>query len=116
MVHALFGAHLPHCPIVRTAGDRVEPDKAHPLVIEGPVGLVEELLPLRAHVVVPVVLARDEDLPNFHFVQDLDPELKLVGSAELGEVAAEDHEVGRRVHGLDFPRGTLHLFDEARVD
>src|SRR5438876_898100 len=66
VAHALLGTHLPHCPVVRAATDRVEADKAHTLVIESPVGLAEELPPLLSHVQIPVVLARDEDLPNLY--------------------------------------------------
>ncbi len=85
-------------------------------MIEGPVGLVEEPLPLCAHVVIPIVLAGDEHLSSLNFRQELNPERELVGSAELGQVAAEDQKVGRRVHRLHFTRGALDLLDEPRVD
>src|ERR1700730_6286512 len=41
VAHSLLGTHLPHRPVVRGAADRVEPDKAHTLVIKSPVGLAE---------------------------------------------------------------------------
>ena len=83
MVHALLGAHLPRRPIIRGAGHGIEPDEPHPLVIHAPVGLVEEPPPLCAHVVIPIVLAGDEDFSGLDFRQKLNPERELIGSAEL---------------------------------
>src|SRR5258705_7566957 len=116
VAHALLGTHLTHRPVVRAATDRVEADKAHTLVIESPVGLAEELPPLLSHVQIPVVLARDEDLPRLYLFKELIAELEFLDFAELRQVAAKDHEVGRRVHSLDLVRCAHHLFDEARVE
>ena len=116
MTHALLGTHLLRRPIVRTAADGVEPDKAHALVVEGPVGLTEQLAPFLARVEVPIVLARDEDLADVNFFQDLDTELEFLDLAKLGQVAAEDQEVGRRTHRLHLLGGAHRLFDEARIE
>src|SRR6202022_1488281 len=116
VAHALLWSHLPYRPVVRAATDRVEPDEAHTLVIESPVGLAEELPPFLSHVQIPVVLPRDEDLPNLYLFEELIAELEFLDFAKLGQVAAKDHEVGRRVHGLNLVRRAHHLFDEARVE
>ena len=91
-------------PIIRSAGHGVEADKTHPLVIHTPVGFVEESPPFRTHVVIPVVLARNEHLSSLDFRQELNPERELIGSAELGQVAAEDQKVGRQVDRLHWRR------------
>jgi hypothetical protein len=85
-------------------------------VVEGPIRLVEQPHPLFAHVVVPIVFARNEYLANLDFRQQLNAERKLVRSSELGKIAAEDQEVGRRAHILHFFGGTLHFLDEPRID
>src|SRR5918999_4676888 len=59
VAHALLWRHLLRCPVVRSPADRIEPDEAHALVIEGPVGLAEQLAPLLAHIQIPVMLTRD---------------------------------------------------------
>ena len=43
-------------------------------------------------------------------------ELEFLDLAELGQVAAEDQEVGGRIHGLDVFGGAHRLVDEARVE
>ena len=85
-------------------------------MIESPVGLAEQLPPLLAHVEVPVVLARNEDLADLHLLQDLIAELELLDLAKLGQVTAEDQEVGRRTHRLHLLGGTHRLVDEASVE
>ncbi len=49
-------------------------------------------------------------------LEDLGAELELDRVAELGQVAAEDQEVGRRVHRLDLLDRPHRLLDEAGVD
>lgn len=97
MPHSLFRAHLTRGPIVRAAADRVESDEAYVFVIEGPVGLAEQLLPLLAHVQIPVVLAWNEDLLRLYTFEDLDAVLEFFDRAELGDFAAENQEVGGRI-------------------
>src|SRR3989454_3319922 len=116
VAHALLGRHLLGGPVVGAAADRVESDEADALVVEGPVRRAEELLPLGAHVQVPVVLTRDEDFPDLHLLEDVVAETELDGIAELGEVTPVDQEVGRRRHRLDFLDRAGRLLDEARVD
>ncbi len=116
MIHALFGAHLADRPIIGTTADGIEADEAHPLVIEGPIRLAEELPPLLAHIQVPVVLAGDEIFLGLDLVEDPDPELQLFRLAELRQVPAENQEVGSRAHGLNFFRGPRDLVDETGVD
>src|SRR6202040_1287743 len=98
------------------ATDSVEPDKAHTLVIESPVGRPEELPPLLSHVQIPVVLARNEDLPNLYLFEELIAEFEFLDFAELGQVAAKDQEVGRGIHLLDLLSCAHHFVDEARVE
>ena len=62
------------------------------------------------------MLARDEDLADVNFFQDLHAELELLDLAKLGQVTAEDQEVGGRTHGLDLLGGTHHFVDEAGIE
>src|SRR3546814_17738110 len=78
--------------------------------------LAEALHPQIAQVEVPVVLAGDEQLLDRYLLQQLGAELELQGVAELGEVAAEDKEVGRRVHLHHFLERPHGLVDEALVE
>src|SRR3546814_11026777 len=57
-----------------------------------------------------------EQLLDRYLLQQLGAELELQGVAELGEVAAEDKEVGRRVHLHHFLERPHGLVDEALVD
>ena len=50
-----------------------------------------------------------------HLLQQLGAELQLHRVAELRQVAAEDHEVGRRAHRLHLLEGAHGLLDEASV-
>src|SRR2546425_7145970 len=100
VAHSLPGRHLLDGPEVGGAADRVEPDEPHAFVIEGPRRVPEELLPLHAHVEIPVVLAGDVELLDRHLFEDLGAELELHRVAELGDVAADDEEVGRGRHRL----------------
>ena len=62
------------------------------------------------------MLAGDEVLRDLDVLQELDAEFQLLDLAELGEVAAEDQEVGGRRHLLHVLRRAHHLVDEARVE
>ena len=62
------------------------------------------------------MLAGDEVLLDLQLADDLVAELQLDRVAELGEVAAEDQEVGCRVHRLDVVDRAHRLVDEAGVD
>src|SRR3546814_4043101 len=79
-------------------------DYVDALVLDAPRALAEALHPQIAQVEVPVVLAGDEQLLDRYLLQQLGAELELQGVAELGEVAAEAKEVGRRVHLHHFLR------------
>ena len=116
VAHPLLGRHLLGRPVVGPAGHGVEPDEPDTLVVERPVGLAEERGPLLTHVEVPVVLPRDEVLLDLHFLEQVRAEVELDRIAELGQVPAVDHEVGRRAHRLDFLEGPLGLLDEPGVD
>src|SRR3546814_11969741 len=56
------------------------------------------------------------DVCSSDLLQQLGAELELQGVAELGEAAAEDKEVGRRVHLHHFLERPHGLVDEALVD
>src|SRR3546814_19184754 len=87
-------------------------DYVDALVLDAPRALAEALHPQIAQVEVPVVLAGDEQLLDRYLLQQLGAELELQGVAELGEVAAEDKEVGRRVHLHHFLERPHGLVDE----
>ena len=114
--HPFGWAHLAGGPEVHRPADRVETDEAHALVVEGPGRAPVQLRPRLAHVEVPVVLAGNEDLPDLELADDLVAQLQLDRVAELGEVAAEDQEVGGRIHRLDVVDRAHGLLDEAGVD
>ena len=62
------------------------------------------------------MLTRDEVLLDLELADDLVAQLQLDRVAELGEVAAEDQEVGGRIHRLDVVDRAHGLLDEAGVD
>jgi hypothetical protein len=116
MIYAHFGRHLGGGPIIWRPRDRIEANDAHALMVERPVRLAIKLAPLLAHVEVPVVLTGDEVFLDRHFLEQLVAEFKFLGPAELSDVAAENQEVGRRVHGLHFLDRPLQLLDKKAVD
>src|SRR5437867_1454773 len=116
VAHALFRRHLLDGPEVGGTAYGVEPDEAHPFVIQGPWRMAVELLPRHTHVEVPIVLARNVELLDRHLFQDLRAELELDGVAELTDVTADDEEISRRRHRLDFLDGADRGVDEAGVD
>src|SRR3546814_15537090 len=107
--------------VVQCLAHGVEADYVDALVLDAPRALAEALHPQIAQVEVPVVLAGDEQLLDRYLLQQLGAELELQGVAALGEVAAADKEVGRRVHlhhFLERPHGLVDdaLLDVARVE
>src|SRR5438876_2085767 len=114
--HALLGRHLLDGPEVVGPAHGVEPDEASAFVLHGRRRLAVELLPRHAHVEVPIVLARNVELLDRHLFQDLRAELELDGVAELTDVTADDEEISRRRHRLDFLDGADRGGDEAGVD
>ena len=62
------------------------------------------------------MLARDVDLLDRNFLEQLDPKFEFLGRSELGNIAAENQEVGGRVHRLNVGDGAHGLVDEALVD
>src|SRR3546814_8195108 len=102
--------------VVQCLAHGVEADYVDALVLDAPRALAEALHPQIAQVEVPVVLAGAEQLLDRYLLQQLGAELELQGVAELGEVAAEDKEVGRRVHLHHYLERRHGLVDEALVD
>ena len=103
--HALLGRVALGRPEV-LLDHAVQHDEVDALVIEGVVVGPEHLLPLVAHVEVPVVLADHHPHRRLEILQDLLAERELVGPPELRQVAAVEHEIRLRIecvhvlHGL----------------
>ena len=73
-------------------------------VIERILRLAEELLPVLPHVEEPVVLAHHHPDGGLHALQDLRAEVELLFRPKLGEITAEEDEVGlwrERVHVIN---------------
>jgi hypothetical protein len=100
--HALLGRVALGGPEV-LLDHTVQHDEVNALVVEGVVVGPEHLVPLLTHVEIPVVLADHHAHGRLELLEDLLAESELIGSAELGQVTAEEHEVRLRIERVHVP-------------
>ena len=114
-VHALLRRHAARRPEV-LLHHALQDDEVHTLRVEGVGFLPEQHAPLVTQVEIPVVLAHHHVDGRLQVLQDLRAELELLGSSELRQIAAEQHEVGRRIEAVDVVDRAQQLAHEAVVE
>ncbi len=93
--------------------DAVQHHEVDALVLERVVVRAEHLLPLLPQVEIPIVLTDHHPDGGLEVLEDLPAEIELVGGTELSQVAAEEHEVGLGIQGVDVLHGLHGRLGEA---